>query len=85
MTELTAEELRRFGPVYEPFPSFNNEGNQDFTLDDLSPRGRVLDATYYSARATLVRGCADGLVACLNEDGARGILLITRNGHPAKD
>ena len=84
MINITAEELRRFGPVYEPIPSFNNEGDRSFTEQDLDP-GYVPQETYLSARASLVRTCADGLVSCLNEEGEYGILLITRKGNPAKD
>ena len=83
MENITAAELRRFGPIFEPIPSFDNEGDQDFTEQDLDP-GYVPTKIYSIARAALVRTCADGLVTCLNEKKERGILLITRQGDPAK-
>jgi hypothetical protein len=83
MMGLTAEEFRIASRLFEPRVSVNSEDNPSFDFASLNP-GYVSDSVYYDSRATLVRGCADGLLACLNEDGERGILLITRKGAPAK-
>jgi hypothetical protein len=80
----TAAELRRFSAIFEPKTYFGQEGIDTFGKKDFDP-GVVDDPTYHAARGILVRTCADGLLAYQNEKSEMGILLINRNGHPAKD
>ena len=81
--EINAEELRKYGEIYEPRCFIENEGNPNFSEKDLNA-GVIDDNDYYLSRACLTRACVDGLISCLNEEGKRGILLVTRKGNPAK-
>ncbi|MFZ1970837.1 MAG: hypothetical protein WAU65_01510 [Candidatus Nanoarchaeia archaeon] len=83
MDNITASEIRKYSKIFEPITFIENEGSP-FDENSFSP-GLISDKDYYSARSYLVRGSVDGLIACLNEKNERGILLITRKGHPAKD
>ena len=76
--------MRRFSEIFGPKTYFEQEGIEDFTTKDFNP-GFVNDEQYHAARGVLVRTCADGLLAYKNQKDEMGILLITRNGHPAKD
>ena len=78
----TAAEIRRFSQLFEPKTYFEPEGT-NFSREDLDP-GPVSDTDYLAARRYLVRTCVDALLACENDSGDKGILLITRNGNPAK-
>ncbi len=80
---LTAEQIRFIGQHAEPRFYFENEGHLDFTEKDLEA-GFVGDLPYNGARSVLVRDCVDGLISYLNEEENRGILLVTRQGNPAK-
>lgn len=74
--------IRTFKSVKDPF--FMESIEEGIDLDKLRYGGRG-EAVYADGRQVLVRSCHDALVACNNEEGKRGILLIRRNAEPARE
>jgi len=80
---LTAKEIKRAAEIMRPMSFFEPEST-NLNLDELNA-GFLEDTQYTNSRASLIRGgCIDPFVACQNNNGDYGILLIERQGNPAK-
>jgi len=72
--------VRTYRAVEDPF--FMESVEDGIDLEKLRYRGRG-EAVYADGRQVLVRSCHDALVACNNQEGQKGILLVRRIAEPA--
>jgi len=73
--------IKIFKNIEKPFFMESIEGGADLEKIKYKKTG---EAIYADGRQVLVRGCHDALIACDNQEGRRGILLIRRDAEPAK-
>lgn len=78
-----AKEIREWSDLFEPTSYFEPESVKNFTQKDMEA-GHVKDPYYGISRDCLVRNAVEMFISYPNEKSERGILLIQRNGNPAK-